>query len=181
MSRTVRTVRTFPPASLPCRTGSEGSSPRHGFARSRAAGQGGIIAHGAKLLYAFAGATAPEATGINRKACGGAHDVIASKHIGVDDNLAFPTAELAIMGPEGAVSIVYRSEIQRAADPAAARARIVGDDKAKFATPYKAAELGFIDEVICPRMLRTRLARALDLPRDKRDKNPPTKHGNIPL
>ncbi|XXX92189.1 carboxyl transferase domain-containing protein [Sorangium sp. So ce145] len=117
------------------------------------------MAHGAKLLYAFAGATVPEATVITRKAHGGAYDVIASKHIGVDYNLAFPTAELAVMVPQGAVSIVYRSEIQRADDPAAARARFVGDDKAKFATPCKAAELGFIDEVIYPRMLRTRLAR----------------------
>ncbi|XXT28377.1 carboxyl transferase domain-containing protein [Sorangium sp. So ce448] len=144
--------------------------------------QGGLITQGAKLLYVFAGATVPEATVIPRKACGGAYDVMASKHIRVDYNLAFPTAELAIMGPEGAVSIVYRCEIQQAADPAAARARFVGDDKAKFANPYKAAELGFIDEVIFyPRMLRTRLARALDLLRDRRDKNPPKKHGNIPL
>ncbi|AUX47105.1 propionyl-CoA carboxylase subunit beta [Sorangium cellulosum] len=142
---------------------------------------GGIIAHGAKLLYAFAEATVPKVTVITRKAYGGAYDVMASKHIRADYNLAFPTAEIAVMGPEGAVNIVYRREIQQAADPAAARARFVEDYKAKFANPYKAAELGFIDEVIYPRMLRIRLARALDLLRDKRDKNPPKKHGNIPL
>ncbi|WP_437732268.1 acyl-CoA carboxylase subunit beta [Sorangium sp. So ce1335] len=142
---------------------------------------GGIIAHGAKLLYAFAEATVPKVTVITRKAYGGAYDVMASKHIRADYNLAFPTAEIAVMGPEGAVDVVYRREIQRAADPAAARARFIEDYKAKFATPYKAAELGFIDEVIYPRVLRSRLARALDLLRDKRDKNPPKKHGNIPL
>ncbi|WP_433929610.1 acyl-CoA carboxylase subunit beta [Sorangium cellulosum] len=142
---------------------------------------GGIIAHGAKLLYAFAEATVPKVTVITRKAYGGAYDVMASKHIRADYNLAFPTAEIAVMGPEGAVNIVYRREIQQAADPAAARARFVEDYKAKFANPYKAAELGFIDEVIYPRMLRSRLARALDLLRGKRDKNPPKKHGNIPL
>ncbi|WP_437620791.1 acyl-CoA carboxylase subunit beta [Sorangium sp. So ce1151] len=142
---------------------------------------GGIIAHGAKLLYAFAEATVPKVTVITRKAYGGAYDVMASKHIRADYNLAFPTAEIAVMGPEGAVNIVYRREIQQADDPAAARARFVEDYKTKFANPYKAAELGFIDEVIYPRMLRSRLARALDLLRDKRDKNPPRKHGNIPL
>ncbi|WP_437286386.1 acyl-CoA carboxylase subunit beta [Sorangium sp. So ce406] len=142
---------------------------------------GGIIAHGAKLLYAFAEATVPKVTVITRKAYGGAYDVMASKHIRADYNLAFPTAEIAVMAPEGAVNIVYRREIQQAADPAAARARFVEDYKAKFANPYKAAGLGFIDEVIYPRMLRSRLAQALDLLRDKRDKNPPKKHGNIPL
>ncbi|AUX36541.1 MULTISPECIES: acyl-CoA carboxylase subunit beta [Sorangium] len=142
---------------------------------------GGIIAHGAKLLYAFAEATVPKITVIARKAYGGAYDVMASKHIRADYNLAFPTAEIALMGPEGAVNIVYGREIQQAADPAAARARFVEDYKTNVASPYKAAELGFIDEVIYPRMLRIRLARALDLLRDKRDKNPAKKHGNIPL
>jgi propionyl-CoA carboxylase beta chain len=142
---------------------------------------GGIITHGAKLLYAFAEATVPKITVITRKAYGGAYDVMASKHIRADYNLAFPTAEIAVMGPDGAVNIVYRKEIQSAADPAAARARFVEEYKAKFANPYKAAELGFIDEVVRPRMLRVRLDRALDLLRDKRDKNPPKKHGNIPL
>jgi propionyl-CoA carboxylase beta chain len=142
---------------------------------------GGIITHGAKLLYAFAEATVPKVTVITRKAYGGAYDVMASKHIRADYNLAFPTAEIAVMGPEGAVNIVYRKEILQAADPVATRARFVEEYKAKFANPYKAAELGFIDEVIYPRTLRLRLARALDLLRDKRDRNPPKKHGNIPL
>ena len=142
---------------------------------------GGIITHGAKLLYAFAEATVPKVTVITRKAYGGAYDVMASKHIRADYNLAFPTAEIAVMGPEGAVNIVYRKEILAAADPAQTRARFVEEYKAKFASPYKAAELGFIDEVIYPRLLRIRLARALDLLRDKRDKNPAKKHGNIPL
>ncbi len=142
---------------------------------------GGIITHGAKLLYAFAEATVPKVTVITRKAYGGAYDVMASKHIRADYNLAFPTAEIAVMGPDGAVNIVYRKEIQQASDPAAARARFVEEYRAKFANPYKAAELGFIDEVIYPRMLRVRLARGLDMLRDKRDKNPPKKHGNIPL
>ena len=142
---------------------------------------GGIITHGAKLLYAFAEATVPKVTVITRKAYGGAYDVMASKHIRADYNMAFPTAEIAVMGPEGAVNIVYRKEIQQAADPAATRARFVEEYKAKFANPYKAAELGIIDEVIYPRMLRARLARGLDLLREKRDRNPPKKHGNIPL
>jgi propionyl-CoA carboxylase beta chain len=142
---------------------------------------GGIIIHGAKLLYAFAEATVPKITVITRKAYGGAYDVMASKHIRADYNLAFPTAEIAVMGPEGAVNIVYRKEILAAADPAAARARFVEEYKAKFANPYKAAELGFIDEVIYPRRLRIHLARGLDLLRDKKDRNPAKKHGNIPL
>ncbi|MFO0758550.1 MAG: acyl-CoA carboxylase subunit beta [Byssovorax sp.] len=142
---------------------------------------GGIITHGAKLLYAFAEATVPKITVITRKAYGGAYDVMASKHIRADVNLAFPTAEIAVMGPDGAVNIVYRKEIQAAADPAAARARFVDEYKAKFANPYKAAELGFIDEVIYPRQMRIRLHQSLDLLRDKKDRNPPRKHGNIPL
>jgi propionyl-CoA carboxylase beta chain len=142
---------------------------------------GGIITHGAKLLYAFAEATVPKITVITRKAYGGAYDVMASKHIRADYNLAFPTAEIAVMGPDGAVNIVYRREIAAAADPDAARAAFVDEYREKFANPYKAAELGFIDEVIAPRTLRTRLARALELLRDKRDANPRRKHGNIPL
>ncbi|UQA62323.1 acyl-CoA carboxylase subunit beta [Polyangium aurulentum] len=142
---------------------------------------GGIITHGAKLLFAFAEATVPKITVITRKAYGGAYDVMASKHIRADYNLAFPTAEIAVMGPDGAVNIVYRKEIQSATDPAAARARFVEEYKAKFANPFKAAELGFIDEVIYPRTLRIRLDRALELLKDKRDQNPSKKHGNIPL
>jgi propionyl-CoA carboxylase beta chain len=142
---------------------------------------GGIITHGAKLLYAFAEATVPKITVITRKAYGGAYDVMASKHIRADYNLAFPTAEIAVMGPDGAVNIVYRKEIAASDDPAKTRARFVEEYKSKFANPYKAAELGFIDEVIVPRMLRIRLARGLELLKDKREKNPPRKHGNIPL
>ncbi|MEO7096458.1 MAG: carboxyl transferase domain-containing protein, partial [Polyangiales bacterium] len=142
---------------------------------------GGIIKHGAKLLYAFAEATVPKITVITRKAYGGAYDVMASKHVRADVNLAFPTAEIAVMGPDGAVNIVYRNEIAKAQDPAATRAKFVEDYRAKFANPYKAAELGFIDEVIHPRTLRQRLHRALELLRDKRETNPQRKHGNIPL
>jgi propionyl-CoA carboxylase beta chain len=142
---------------------------------------GGIITHGAKLLFAFAEATVPKVTVILRKAYGGAYDVMASKHIRADVNLAFPTAEIAVMGPDGAVNIVYRNEIAKAADPAATRAAFINDYREKFANPYKAAELGFIDEVIYPRTLRARLHRALEMLKDKRDVNPPKKHSNIPL
>ncbi len=142
---------------------------------------GGIIKHGAKLLFAFAEATVPKITVILRKAYGGAYDVMASKHIRADVNLAFPTAEIAVMGPEGAVNIVRRNEIAQAASPERARADFVADYREKFANPYKAAELGFVDEVIYPRTLRARLHRSLELLKDKRDTNPPKKHANIPL
>jgi len=142
---------------------------------------GGIIVHGAKLLYAFAEATVPKITIITRKAYGGAYDVMASKHIRADYNLAFPTAEIAVMGPDGAVNIVYRQKIAEAADPVAARASFIADYKKKFANPYKAAELGFVDEVIYPRTLRRRLGHALDFLSTKRDEVPKRKHGNIPL
>jgi len=142
---------------------------------------GGIIKHGAKLLFAFAEATVPKVTVILRKAYGGAYDVMASKHIRADVNLAFPTAEIAVMGPEGAVNIVRRNEIAQASDPDKKRAEFVLDYREKFANPYKAAELGFIDEVIYPRTLRARLHRSLELLKDKRDDNPAKKHTNIPL
>jgi propionyl-CoA carboxylase beta chain len=142
---------------------------------------GGIIKHGAKLLFAFAEATVPKVTVILRKAYGGAYDVMASKHIRADVNLAFPTAEIAVMGPDGAVNIVRRNEIAQADDPEKARAAFVADYREKFANPYKAAELGFIDEVIYPRTLRARLHRSLELLKDKRDTNPLRKHTNIPL
>ena len=134
---------------------------------------GGIIKHGAKLLFAFAEATVPKVTVILRKAYGGAYDVMASKHIRADVNFAFPTAEIAVMGPDGAVNIVRRNEIAQAADPEKARAAFVADYREKFANPYKAAELGFIDEVIYPRTLRARLHRSLEMLKDKRDSNPP--------
>src|SRR5579862_3842482 len=138
-----------------------------GFLPGTAQEYGAIIKHGAKLLFAFAEATVPKITVILRKAYGGAYDVMASKHIRADVNLAFPTAEIAVMGPEGAVNIVRRGEIARAEDPEAARAAFVADYRRTFANPYKAAELGFIDEVIRPRTLRARLHRSLEMLRDK--------------
>ena len=141
----------------------------------------GIIVHGAKLLYAFAEATVPKLTVITRKAYGGAYDVMSSRHIRADVNLAFPTAEIAVMGPEGAVNIVYRNAIENAPDKEAARREFIEDYRARFSNPYKAAELGFVDEVIRPREVRSRLATYLRLLRNKRDRNPARKHGNIPL
>jgi len=142
---------------------------------------GGIIKHGAKLLFAFAEATVPKVTVILRKAYGGAYDVMASKHIRADVNFAFPTAEIAVMGPEGAVNIVRKGEIAQSSEPEKTRAAFVADYREKFANPYKAAELGFVDEVIYPRTLRARLHRSLEMLKDKRDSNPPKKHTNIPL
>ena len=142
---------------------------------------GGIIKHGAKLLFAFAEATVPKVTVITRKAYGGAYCVMASKHIRTDFNYAWPTAELAVMGPEGAVHILYKRELDAAPDPAAARAEKVAEFREKFANPYAAAERGFIDEVIRPRETRSKLITALRNLENKRDRNPPKKHGNIPL
>jgi propionyl-CoA carboxylase beta chain len=142
---------------------------------------GGIIRHGAKLLFAFAEATVPKVTVITRKAYGGAYCVMSSKHIRTDFNYAWPTAEIAVMGPEGAVNILYKREIDKAADPQAARAARVEEFREKFANPYVAAARGFIDEVIHPRQTRPRLIAALAGLETKRDKNPPKKHGNIPL
>jgi propionyl-CoA carboxylase beta chain len=142
---------------------------------------GGIIRHGAKLLYAFAEATVPKVTVITRKAYGGAYCVMASKHIRTDFNYAWPSAEIAVMGPEGAVNILYKREIEKAADPAALRAKKVAEFREKFANPYVSAEHGFIDEVILPRETRAKLIQALGTLDHKRDKNPPKKHGNIPL
>ena len=142
---------------------------------------GGIIRHGAKLLYAFAEATVPKLTVITRKAYGGAYDVMSSKHIRGDLSFAYPTAEIAVMGPEAAVNIVFREELAKAADPDAARARYVSEYREKLANPYTAASLGYVDEVIRPRETRGRLCRALGALANKRDTNPPKKHGNIPL
>jgi propionyl-CoA carboxylase beta chain len=141
----------------------------------------GIITHGAKLLYAFAEATVPKITIITRKAYGGAYDVMSSKHIRADINYAYPTAEIAVMGPDGAVNIVYRKEIDAADDKDAARKEFVQEYRAKFANPFKAAELGFIDAVIYPRVTRQRIITALEMLKNKTDVNPPKKHGNIPL
>ena len=142
---------------------------------------GGIITHGAKLLYAFAEATVPKITVITRKAYGGAYDVMASKHIRADINYADPTAEIAVMGPEGAVNIIFRNELQKASDANAERTRLVNDYREKFANPFKAAELGYIDEVIRPEDTRSKVIRALEMLKNKRQENPPRKHGNIPL
>jgi propionyl-CoA carboxylase beta chain len=142
---------------------------------------GGIIRHGAKLLFAFAEATVPKVTVITRKAYGGAYCVMSSKHIRTDFNYAWPTAEIAVMGPEGAVNILYKRELDAAADPAAARAEKVEEFREKFANPYIAASRGFVDEVIRPRETRRKLITALNNLDNKRDKNPPKKHGNIPL
>jgi propionyl-CoA carboxylase beta chain len=142
---------------------------------------GGIIRHGAKLLYAFAEATVPKITVITRKAYGGAYCVMASKHIRTDFNYAWPSAEIAVMGAEGAVNILYKREIEKARDPAAVRAQKVAEFRQRFASPYVAAERGFVDEVILPRTTRAKLVQALATLEHKRDKNPPKKHGNIPL
>jgi propionyl-CoA carboxylase beta chain len=152
---------------------------------------GGIIRHGAKLLFAFAEATVPKITVITRKAYGGAYCVMASKHIRTDMNFAWPTAEIAVMGPEGAVNIVYKRELEaiaksakeseREAKVAAARAEYVEKFRDRFANPYIAAEHGYVDQVIVPRETRKRLIDALEMLQGKRDKNPPKKHGNIPL
>jgi len=142
---------------------------------------GGIIRHGAKLLFAYAEATVPKVTVITRKAYGGAYCVMSSKHIRTDFNYAWPTAELAVMGPEGAVNILYKRELEAAEDPAAARAEKVEEFREKFANPYIAAGRGFLDEIIHPRETRRKLITALRNLENKRDKNPPKKHGNIPL
>ena len=152
-----------------------------GFLPGVAQEHGGIIKHGAKLLYAFCEATVPRVTIITRKAYGGAYVVMSSKHTRADINLAYPTAELAVMGPDGAVNIVFRKELAEADDPAARRVELEAEYRENFANPYKAAELGYIDDVIRPEDTRPRIVNALELLANKRDANPPKKHGNIPL
>jgi propionyl-CoA carboxylase beta chain len=142
---------------------------------------GGIILHGAKLLYAFCEATIPKVTVITRKGYGGAYDVMSSKHIRGDINYAYPFAEIAVMGADGAVNIVFRNDLKNAKDVEAARKKLVEDYRNTFATPYKAAELGYIDEVIEPRDTRKKIIQALEMLKDKVDTNPKKKHGNIPL
>ena len=142
---------------------------------------GGIIRHGAKLLFAFAEATVPKLTVVTRKAYGGAYCVMASKHIRTDVNFAWPTAEIAVMGPEGAVNILYKRELDAAGDPDALRKERVEEFRDKLANPFVAAGRGFLDEVIAPRTTRRRLIQALRSLDGKRDRNPPKKHGNIPL
>ena len=141
----------------------------------------GIIKHGAKLLYAYCEATVPKVTVITRKAYGGAYDVMSSKHIRGDINYAWPTAEIAVMGPDGAVNIIHRKSLAAAEDPVAHKAELVDEYRHTFANPFRAAELGYIDAVIHPHETRLKLVRSLEMLRDKVDTNPPKKHGNIPL
>jgi propionyl-CoA carboxylase beta chain len=152
-----------------------------GFLPGTAQEWGGIIKHGAKILYAYCEATVPKVTVITRKAYGGAYDVMSSKHLRGDINFAYPTAEIAVMGPEGAVNIIARREIEQAEDPAAERARLAAEYRETFANPYRAAELGYIDEIIRPEDTRPRVIAALEMLEGKRQTNPPKKHGNIPL
>jgi acetyl-CoA carboxylase carboxyltransferase component len=142
---------------------------------------GGIIRHGAKLLYAYCEATVPKVTVITRKAYGGAYDVMSSKHVRGDINYAWPTAEIAVMGVDGAVNIIFKDEIEQAENPDARRQELVSYYQEKFANPYVAAARGYVDEVIEPRHTREKLIVALDMLKNKRDTNPPKKHGNIPL
>jgi len=152
-----------------------------GFLPGTAQEWGGIIREGAKLLYAFAEATVPKITVITRKAYGGAYCVMASKHLRTDLNFAYPAAEIAVMGPEGAVNVLYRRELAQAADPDALLALRAAEFREKFANPYVAADRGFIDEVIEPRFTRAKIIAGLGMTAGKRDRNPPKKHGNIPL
>jgi propionyl-CoA carboxylase beta chain len=155
-----------------------------GFLPGTAQEYGGIIKHGAKLLFAFAEATVPKITVITRKAYGGAYCVMASKHIRTDVNYAWPTAEIAVMGPEGAVDIVYKRELDSAANPQdrqELRQKKIEEFRDRFASPYVAADRGFVDAIIQPHETRKKLIQALAMLENKRDKNPPKKHGNIPL
>jgi propionyl-CoA carboxylase beta chain len=152
-----------------------------GFLPGTAQEWGGIIRHGAKLLYAFAEATVPKITIITRKAYGGAYDVMGSKHLGADFNFAWPTAEVAVMGPEGAVNIIYRRDIAASPTPDARRQKLITDYKAHFANPYAAAERGYLDDVIIPHETRPKLITALETLLSKREPGPRRKHGNIPL
>jgi propionyl-CoA carboxylase beta chain len=147
-----------------------------GFLPGTAQEFGGIIKHGAKLLYAFAEATVPKVTLITRKAYGGAYDVMSSKHIGADVNFAYPTAEIAVMGPEGAVNIIFRDKLSDED-----KKKAVEEYKNTFASPYKAAALGYIDEIIFPKETRFKIVQALEMTQNKSKSHPPKKHGNIPL
>jgi len=142
---------------------------------------GGIIKHGAKMIYAYSEATVPKVTVITRKAYGGAYIAMSSKHLRADLNFAWPTAEIAVMGPEGAVNIIHRETIQKSEKPDETRSQLVAEYIETFANPYVAASLGYIDDVIDPRETRPRLIKALEMLQNKRDTLPPKKHGNIPL
>jgi acetyl-CoA carboxylase carboxyltransferase component len=142
---------------------------------------GGIIRHGAKLIYAYAEATVPKVSIITRKAYGGAYIVMSSKHLRSDINLAWPSAEIAVMGPDGAVNIIYREQIAKAEDPQQARQELTRDYQDKFTNPYIAASRGYLDDVIDPAETRLNIIKALDMLQNKRDTLPAKKHGNIPL
>jgi propionyl-CoA carboxylase beta chain len=152
-----------------------------GFLPGVAQEHGGIIINGAKLLWAYCEATVPKLTIITRKAYGGAYDVMSSKHIRGDISYAWPTAEIAVMGPEGAVNVIFRKEIAAAEDPEAKREELVEEYRQQFANPYVAASRGYVDDIIEPQETRPRLIEALKMLQNKRDANPPKKHGNIPL
>jgi acetyl-CoA carboxylase carboxyltransferase component len=152
-----------------------------GFLPGTAQEHGGIIVHGSKMVYAYSEATVPKLTIITRKAYGGAYDAMGSKHLRADLNYAWPSGEIAVMGPDAAVNIVFRNELQRAEDQEDARQRLIADYKEKFANPYVAAARGYIDDVIDPRDTRWKIIRALEILRNKTDTTPPKKHGNIPL
>jgi propionyl-CoA carboxylase beta chain len=152
-----------------------------GFLPGTAQEFGGIIRQGAKLIYAYAEATVPKVTVITRKAYGGAYDVMSSKHLRGDVNYAYPQAEIAVMGPDGAVNIIHREDLAAADQPEAAKERLVTEYRETFANPYKAAALGYIDAVIRPEETRPRIIDALAMLENKRDQNPAKKHGNIPL
>ncbi len=152
-----------------------------GYLPGTAQEHGGIISHGAKLIYAYSEATIPKVTVIVRKAYGGAYLVMGSKHMRADINFAWPSAEIAVMGPDGAVNIIFRREIEAADDPEAKRKELVEQYRAQFANPYVTASRGFIDDVIEPRDTRLKIIGALEMLQNKTDSNPPKKHGNIPL
>ena len=141
----------------------------------------GIIRHGSKLLYAYCEATVPKLTVITRKAYGGAYDVLGSKHVRADVNLAWPSAEIAVMGPQGAINVIFRDEISKSKDPEQTRTRLVEDYRKKFSNPYIAAEKGYLDDVIEPSETRPVLIKYLEAVKTKREARPPRKHGNIPL
>ena len=152
-----------------------------GFMPGTSQEYGGIIKHGAKLLFAYAECTVPKITVITRKAYGGAYDVMGSKHLGADVNLAWPTAQIAVMGAEGAVNILYRRELADAEDPVTRRRQLIDEYNDELANPYVAAERGYVDQVIYPHSTRETVIRTLRLLRTKRQQLPPKKHGNIPL
>jgi propionyl-CoA carboxylase beta chain len=176
-SKAARFVRTCDAFNIPLITFTDVP----GFLPGTSQEWGGIIRHGAKLLYAFTEATVPKITVITRKAYGGAYDVMASKHLLADFNFAWPSAEVAVMGPEGAVNIIYRRDIANSPTPAERRQKLMDDYKARFANPYSAAERGYIDDVIVPHETRPKLITALETLLTKREQGPKRKHGNIPL